>query len=57
MAEALGGDDLVEAILEDTHTCYLGQRDHRHDWGYGCGQCPACDLRRDGFERWRNAGR
>ncbi|MCA3757238.1 MAG: 7-cyano-7-deazaguanine synthase QueC [Phenylobacterium sp.] len=53
MAQGLGGAFLVEAIIEDTHSCYLGQRERRHEWGYGCGQCPACELRRDGFDRWR----
>lgn len=55
MAQSLGGDALVASIVEDTHTCYLGQRQTRHDWGHGCGQCPACELRRDGFERWRHS--
>jgi 7-cyano-7-deazaguanine synthase len=53
LAAALGGDALVALIAEASHTCYLGDRAHRHDWGYGCGQCPACDLRRAGWERWR----
>jgi 7-cyano-7-deazaguanine synthase len=56
LAEALGGDSLVELTLEHTHTCYLGDRSRRHAWGYGCGACPACDLRAKGFETWR-AGR
>lgn len=55
MAEALGGDALVELIVEDTHTCYLGDREHRHDWGYGCGECPACELRAGGWERWKTS--
>jgi 7-cyano-7-deazaguanine synthase len=53
MAEALGGKALVEIVVESTHTCYLGDRKHRHDWGYGCGRCPACKLRSDGFARYR----
>ena len=53
MAEALGGPALVDLIVEDTHTCYLGERGARHDWGYGCGTCPACDLRAKGFARYR----
>ncbi|HET9159399.1 MAG TPA: 7-cyano-7-deazaguanine synthase QueC [Caulobacteraceae bacterium] len=53
LAERLGGAALVEAIVEDTHTCYQGDRTHRHDWGYGCGACPACDLRSHGFVRWK----
>ena len=56
LAEELGGPALVELILEDSHTCYLGERGERHDWGYGCGACPACELRAQGFAGWR-AGR
>jgi 7-cyano-7-deazaguanine synthase len=48
-----GGDQLVNLIIEHTHTCYLGDRAHRHDWGYGCGQCPACELRAKGWARWQ----
>ena len=44
-----GGQALVELIVEHTHTCYLGDRTHRHDWGYGCGTCPACELRARGW--------
>ncbi len=47
-----GGEALVELIIEHTHTCYLGDRQHRHAWGYGCGQCPACELRARGYERY-----
>jgi len=53
MAEALGGTALVDLIVEHTHTCYLGDRAHRHAWGYGCGTCPACELRARGWERYR----
>ncbi|WOR14277.1 7-cyano-7-deazaguanine synthase QueC [Hyphomonas sp. FCG-A18] len=53
MAEQLGGDALTQIIIEETHTCYLGDRTHRHDWGYGCGTCPACELRAKGYEAWR----
>jgi 7-cyano-7-deazaguanine synthase len=52
LARALGGDDLVQIIVEHSHTCYLGERGARHDWGYGCGACPACALRKSGWERW-----
>ena len=52
MAHALGGQALVDLIVEHTHTCYLGDRAHRHDWGYGCGHCPACELRARGYERY-----
>jgi len=51
----IGGDRFVDMLVEDTHTCYLGDRSHRHDWGYGCGQCPACRLRADGFAKWKSA--
>ena len=50
MASQLGGDKLVKLIQADTHTCYLGNRQTLHQWGYGCGSCPACDLRRVGYE-------
>jgi 7-cyano-7-deazaguanine synthase len=53
LAHALGGTDLVSLIEEHTHTCYLGARGVRHDWGYGCGRCPACELRARGHARWR----
>lgn len=53
LAEALGGQPLVDLILEDSHSCYIGDRAHRHDWGYGCGSCPACGLRASGYRRWR----
>ena len=52
LAQQLGGDALVEAIVEHSHTCYLGERGQRHAWGYGCGACPACRLRAQGFEAW-----
>ncbi len=52
MANNLGGQALVELIIEHTHSCYLGDRSQRHDWGYGCGQCPACELRARGYERY-----
>ncbi len=53
LAERLGGAGLVGLIREESHSCYLGDRTHRHDWGYGCGACPACALRRDGWSRYR----
>ena len=53
MAEELGGAPLVDLILEHTHSCYIGDRVHRHDWGLGCGECPACALRSQGHERYR----
>ncbi len=53
LAEQLGGKTLVDVIIEETHTCYLGERGEKHPWGYGCGTCPACRLRADGFARYR----
>jgi 7-cyano-7-deazaguanine synthase len=52
LAATLGGEAFVELLVEETHTCYRGERGVRHDWGYGCGQCPACDLRSKGFAEW-----
>lgn len=52
MAQTLGGQALVDIVVEETHTCYKGDRTHRHDWGYGCGDCPACELRQRGYEGW-----
>jgi 7-cyano-7-deazaguanine synthase len=52
LTDALGGDVLTDLVVEHTHTCYLGDRSHRHAWGRGCGHCPACDLRRKGYEAW-----
>lgn len=53
MAAELGGAPLVDLIREETHTCYLGDRTKRHDWGWGCGECPACQLRARGWEAWK----
>ena len=53
LAASLGGDALVDTVRTLTHSCYLGDRTHRHDWGYGCGTCPACALRSNGWHRWR----
>jgi 7-cyano-7-deazaguanine synthase len=53
LARELGGDALVELIRIETHSCYLGDRSKLHDWGYGCGTCPACELRASGWQRWR----
>ena len=55
LAQEIGGDGFVDLLIEDTHTCYLGDRTHRHDWGFGCGECPACGLRAEGFARWKGA--
>jgi 7-cyano-7-deazaguanine synthase len=53
LAKDLGGQALVDLIVEDTHTCYLGERGARQPWGHGCGTCPACALRKKGYEAWR----
>jgi len=55
LSEELGGPVLVDLIREETHTCYLGERSRRHDWGYGCGTCPACRLRADGHAKYLNS--
>jgi 7-cyano-7-deazaguanine synthase len=52
LTEELGGDRLVDLIVEHTHSCYMGDRSHRHAWGYGCGLCPSCYLREKGYETW-----
>jgi 7-cyano-7-deazaguanine synthase len=54
LARDVGGDALVDLIREDTHTCYLGERGALHDWGYGCGKCPACELRARGYEQFKS---
>jgi 7-cyano-7-deazaguanine synthase len=57
LAQGLGGQTLVEIIARDSHSCYLGQRAPVHDWGAGCGACPACELRARGWNEWVAAGR
>ena len=52
LAHELGGNALIDLIVELTHTCYEGDRSHRHDWGSGCGACPACELRAQGWRAW-----
>jgi 7-cyano-7-deazaguanine synthase len=52
LAKEIGGQALLDLVIEATHSCYLGDRNHRHDWGYGCGTCPACRLRAEGFDRF-----
>ncbi len=56
LAKTIGGEDLIQIIIEHTHTCYLGDRRKRHVWGYGCNDCPACELRREGYERFTLTG-
>ena len=53
LGHEIGGEPLVDLLVEETHTCYLGVRSRRHPWGYGCGKCPACQLRADGFAKWK----
>lgn len=53
LTDGLGGSTLNTLIVEHSHSCYLGERGERHDWGHGCGQCPACMLRAQGYAAWR----
>ena len=53
LAQALGGHELVDLIRTNTHTCYQGEHGDLHDWGFGCGECPACDLRMTGWQKYR----
>ena len=53
LGHEIGGEPLVDLLVEETHTCYLGDRSRRHEWGYGCGKCPACRLRAEGFAKWK----
>ena len=55
LALEIGGETLVELLLTETHTCYLGDREHLHPWGFGCGECPACRLRAEGYAKWKAA--
>jgi 7-cyano-7-deazaguanine synthase len=55
LAEDIGGAKFLDLVIEETHSCYLGDRAHRHAWGSGCGQCPACRLRAEGFSRFTAA--
>lgn len=57
LAKGLGGEGLVDLIVEESHTCYLGERGSPHAWGHGCGHCPACELRAKGWDSWVAAGR
>jgi 7-cyano-7-deazaguanine synthase len=52
LADEIGGETLIRIVLEQTHSCYMGDRTHRHEWGYGCGTCPACELRSQGWLRY-----
>jgi 7-cyano-7-deazaguanine synthase len=55
LVESLGGPALVELVRTRTHSCYMGDRSHLHEWGYGCGACPACELRQAGWRNYRAA--
>jgi len=57
LAEEIGGKALLDLVIEETHSCYVGDRSQRHAWGYGCGACPACQLRGDGFTRFMQGKR
>ncbi|MEM8574085.1 MAG: 7-cyano-7-deazaguanine synthase QueC [Pseudomonadota bacterium] len=57
LADTLGGDDFVDLIREETHTCYRGDHVTKHAWGYGCAKCPACELRANGYHEWRATAR
>jgi len=52
LAVEIGGEAFLDLLIEDSHSCYLGDRGKRHDWGYGCGTCPACQLRAQGFAKF-----
>ncbi|MBS1033701.1 7-cyano-7-deazaguanine synthase QueC [Gluconobacter cerinus] len=52
LTEELGGKGLVDLINQESHSCYMGDRTHQHAWGYGCGTCPACQLRAEGWRRY-----
>jgi 7-cyano-7-deazaguanine synthase len=56
LTATLGGQAFVDLIIEETHTCYRCERGVRHDWGYGCGACPACELRAKGYAEWQKVG-
>jgi 7-cyano-7-deazaguanine synthase len=56
LAQRLGGEKLVRLVRDETHSCYNGERGRRHDWGRGCGECPACVLRRKGWEAFAAGG-
>jgi 7-cyano-7-deazaguanine synthase len=55
LALDLGGAELLDIVRDQSHTCYLGDRENGHVWGYGCGTCPACELRKSGYEKFSQA--
>ena len=54
LAVEIGGEAFLDLLIEESHSCYLGDRSKRHDWGYGCGTCPACQLRAQGFAKFKS---
>jgi len=54
LAVEIGGDAFLDLLIEESHSCYLGDRTRRHEWGYGCGTCPACQLRAHGFAKFKS---
>jgi 7-cyano-7-deazaguanine synthase len=52
LAKKLGGENLLDLIRDETHTCYLGDRSKKYSWGFGCNSCPSCELRRIGFDNF-----
>jgi len=57
LAERIGGKPLADLVIQETHSCYMGDRAHKHEWGYGCGKCPACQLRASGYEKYMSGRR
>lgn len=57
LAVEIGGEAFLDLLIEDSHSCYVGDRSRRHDWGYGCGTCPACQLRAQGFAKFKTSKR
>ena len=57
LAYRTGGDAFVKLVRDETHTCYMGDHAHHHEWGWGCGECPACRLRAKGWEEWSGRDR
>ena len=57
LAVEIGGEAFLDLLIEDSHSCYMGDRSRRYDWGYGCGTCPACQLRAQGFAKFKTSKR
>jgi 7-cyano-7-deazaguanine synthase len=56
LAQEIGGEKFLNLVVEETHSCYLGDRSRHHEWGFGCGECPACQLRAAGWKKWMSSG-